>query len=78
MNRRSGCRWPPGVGDDDLIAAPVEDRRYGGGPGLAASRLHDDRCADELRGQRGGIAEVDGSPLAIVQVRGEAAGRQGC
>ena len=42
--------WPPGVGDDDLLAVAVQDSRYGGGPGLAVSRLHDDVRTDELRG----------------------------
>ena len=32
---RSRCLWPPGVGDNDLLTATVQDRRYGGGPGLA-------------------------------------------
>ena len=36
--------------------------RDGGGPGLAGARLHDDLCTDELRGQRGGLAEEDGPP----------------
>ena len=40
-NRRSECRWPPGVGEDDLATATVFDCRYGGGPGLAVPRLHD-------------------------------------
>ena len=40
---------------------------YSGGPGLAVPRLHDDRCAGEIRGQHDSIAEVDGSPVAIVQ-----------
>ena len=60
--------WPPEVGDDDLLAATLQDRRYGGGPRLAVSRLHGDVCPDELRGQGGGIAEVDGAPVAVVQV----------
>ena len=42
MSRRSSCRWTTGVGDDDLLAATVLDRRYGGGPGLAVPRLHSD------------------------------------
>ena len=45
------CRWPPGIGDNDPTATTVQDSRYGGGPGLAVSRLHDDRCTGELRGQ---------------------------
>ena len=28
-------RWPPGVGDNDLLTATFQARRYGGGPGLA-------------------------------------------
>ena len=64
------CRWPPGVGDNDLLATTLKDSRYGGGPGLALSRLHDDRYTDELRGQRGGIAEVDGAPVPVVQTVG--------
>ena len=69
---RSGsrCLWPSGVGDDDLIAAAVQDRCYGGGPGLAVSWLHGDVCANEIRRQRGGIAEVDGAPGAGFQVVG--------
>ena len=58
------------VGDDDLLAATLQDHRYGGGPGLPVSRLHRDVCTDELRGQRGGIAEVEGAPVAVVQAVG--------
>ena len=56
-----------GVGDDDLLAAPVQNSRYGGGPGLAVFRLHGDASADEIGGQRGGVAVVDGAPLAGFQ-----------
>ena len=66
----SRFRWPPGVGDDDLLAAAFQDRRYGGGPGLPVSRLHRDFCTNELRGQRGSIAEVDGAPVPVVQTVG--------
>ena len=37
----SRCLWPPGVGDNDLLAATVQDRPF--------LWLHDDVCTDELR-----------------------------
>ena len=61
-SRRSRERGTPGVADDPRLAAAIQDRCYGGGPGLACSRLHDDGCANPLRGQHGGIAEVAGAP----------------
>ncbi len=66
----SRCRWPPpGVGDDNLLAATLQDRRYDGVPALAVFQLHGDVCTDELRGQGGGIARVDGAPVPVVQAR---------
>ena len=62
---KSRFRKLPGIGDDNLTAATVQDRRYGGGPELAVSRLHDDGCTDELRGQHSGIAEIDGAPVPV-------------
>ena len=56
-------RWPPGVGNDDLVAAPVQHRRDGGGPALPVFRLHGDGGADEFGGQRGRVAVVDGPPV---------------
>ena len=67
-----GVSGRPELVDDDLIAAAVQDRCYGGGPGLAVSWLHGDVCANEIRRQRGGIAEVDGAPGAGFQVVGDA------
>ena len=50
--------------------AALEDSCYDGGPGLAVARLHDDVCTDEFRGQHGGIAEVDGAPVPVVEAVG--------
>ena len=58
------ARWPSGVGDEDLVVAPVQHRRDGGGPALSVFCLHRDGGADELGGQRGRVAVVDGTPLA--------------
>ena len=44
------------------------------GPGLAVSRLHDDRCPGEIRGQHSRIAEIDGAPGPVVQAVAEAPG----
>ncbi len=70
----SRCRWPSGVGEDDLFAAALQNRRYDGGPGLTVFQLHGDARADELRRQRGGITEVDGAPVPVVQAEGTPAG----
>ena len=45
---------------------------------LTVPRLHDDGCAGEFRGQRGGIAEVDRAPVAIVQAVRSPAWERGC
>ena len=41
-------RWPPGVGDDDLFAATLQDRRFAGVPALSVCQLHGDVCTDEF------------------------------
>ena len=67
LQRLLWARWPPGVGDEDLLLAPVQNRRDGGGPALSIFRLHGDAHADELGGQPGRVAEVAGAPVAGLQ-----------
>ena len=53
------------MSNNNPVVLVFEDRRDFRSPAGTIFGLHGDRCTDELRGQRGGIAEGDSTPGAV-------------
>ena len=63
-SRKSRHQGPPGVSHNNPVVLTFENCLDFRSPTGTVFGLHGDRCTDELRGQHGGIAEVESTPGA--------------